>query len=90
MFNEAMIPDFERSNNTNNTAEFGKVVEENKNLKSQLQNQAKEISSLNAQLKFVNPSSGGITRKTSTSRILDSSSLHPAKSEKTQDITYRK
>jgi len=85
-----MIPDFERNNNKNNTAEFGRVLEENKNLKNQLQNQAKEISSLSAQLRFANSSSDETKRKTSTSRILDSSSLHPAKSDKTQDITYRK
>ncbi len=87
-----MIPDFERTPTNYNTAEFGRVAEENKNLKSQVQTQAKEISSLNAQLKFANSSSDETKRKTSTSRILDSSSLHPAKSEinKTQDITYRK
>jgi len=85
MFNEAMIPDFERSDEV----AARRLAEENMNLKNQLQNQAKEISSLNsqnAQLKFASSTEETRQRKTNnTSRILDSSANNGFK---TQDISF--
>jgi len=80
-----MIPDFERSDEV----AARRLAEENMNLKNQLQNQAKEISTLNsqnAQLKFASSTEETRQRKTnSTSRILDSSAHNGFK---TQDASF--